>query len=616
MQIRSRCRTLTSNVVRTNRLIGRGLLSVVLVSAQVACQEDRPYTPFQVATSLPEAPAAPSADSVGAQTQPSRSEGRLAPTGRSSWVWDTQELRALPGLVFSSGIEVGEQDEKITLAWLIPEKSGDSEGRRAAGLYRFDQAGAVQGPALSSLPPGLPSGDDCAYATQLQQTGRSTVTSRLTVRCQERSLSQTPTQSISVLDPRAARPQLIEVLLAEPAPGERLQVDVHSDDVDGDSRDDVELSVTLTSPQGAQESLPIRWLNRPAGASRQANTPLDALARRVSALSTQAVQKAHRAKVPDQVDALRRLLSSLCDELGTARITVAPSSKLQCGKIGPSLAQLVQVTVQAHLGNKDVARAVGEAVRFDWFSQKPSEAERKALQQLIQPRLNKLPGKQLARFDVKLDLAQTTAASPLHFDASGQLWGQFLDGKVRRLTLSGDPPLTAPKPVDEDSDPSQLQATPPIVAPTWDRQPKGPGGRFVTALVASCERSEVQLAFGRADGVALPPVAIGLLAPRPGNCREFSGKNLQGQVLGWRAGQVAVLIGGEIFSSGGPTHGFDESVAFGSPFGIIVQQGAKLDVVEVERGIDHRLCVVSMARGKLACLQGDSVFVYGFTEAR
>ncbi|HXS18041.1 MAG TPA: hypothetical protein VN764_12680 [Polyangiaceae bacterium] len=507
----------------------------------------------------------------------------------------------MPGLVFSSGIELGDLERKITLAWLIPTKPGDGAALRTAGLYRFDQAGAAVGPALLSLPAGLPSGEDCSYESQLQQTGKSTVSSRLSVHCQQRSLTQTPTQSITVLDPWAAQPQVLQFLLAEPAPGENLKVEVHSDDVDEDGRDDVELMVTLTAPSGAQESLPVRWLNRPAGASRQANTPLDALTRRVAALSTQAVQKAHRARVPDQVDALRRLLASLCGDLGTARLVVAPTSELQCGKIWPQLAQLVHVAAQAHLGNKQVARAIGEASRFDWFAHKPSDAERKALHKLILPHVKQLPVKQLARFDVKLNQAPAPAASPLHFDSSGQLWGRFLDAKVRRLTLSGDPPL-----VPQDQ-------TPAVVAPSWEQQPQGPGGRFVSAVVASCERSEVQLALGRADGVAPPPVAIGLLAPRPGNCREFSGINVRGEILGWQAGQVEVLIGGEAFWSGGPHHDPDQAIAFGSTLGIIVQDAQRLQVLEVEEGVSHHDCVVNTGRDKLACVRGDSVFVFGLS---
>lgn len=612
---------MNANVV-VRRAPGWCALLLLSMLAALGCEEERPYTPFQVATSLPEGPDPPPSSEETAPQAPSRSPGRLATPGQTKWRWGDIELEAPRGLAFSSGIELSDSTSKIILVWLLPKAPGDEAKGEKAGLYSLGSDGKMASTALARIPPQLPSGQDCVYSSELRQSGTATVASTLSVQCSQRSLNDTPTRSIAVIGPRASSPKLLEVLIAESAAGETMTVDVDSNDLDDDGNDDVELSFTLTSPKGARETLPVRWLTRTAGPSRQPNTPLAALAKRTTELSTWAVQKARRPRVPDQVDALRRLVSSLCNELGTSRVTLSSTDKVQCGNVWPHLNKLVQASVQANVGNKDLDRAIGEAVRFDWFAHKATDAEKKALAQLIVPAIHKVPWKQLARFDVALRTQGGPQVSPLIFGKDGQLWGHFADDKVRRLTLSGDPPLRPASPAPQSSSPDDTtpDPSPEITAPAWSLVPEGPGGRYLSAVVPSCERSEVQLAWGNRTGAPPPPTPIDLLAPRPGNCQQFSGVDVQAQVLGWYSGQLAVLIGGEIFLSGGSKPALNHDLALGTPWGILVRKvnGARVELLEVGDGAEHHHCVVAPTPSqtrKLACIKQNSVFVFSYSSS-
>lgn len=611
MGSRTRCRIFTADVVPGGRFLPWGLL-ILGIFGTLGCDNEKPYTPFQVATALPDEPAAPKIDEVEkvAPVVPS-AEGETAPPGVSTWKLGDFTLKAPPGLIFSSGLLVGVGDSLEAVAWLLPAKKPGVTSKHTSGLYLFDAEGQPK-TQLAEIPSRLPSGTDCSYTTQLQASGEQTLTSTISVRCLEKSLADAPNQNISIIRFAAARPTLLELFVAEPAPGETISVKVNSNDRDGDKQDDIELIVSLTAPSGTQEQLPIKWLWRSAGPSREASAPLTNLARRVSELSTQAIQKAHRKSVPDKVDTLRRLLATMCDELGTGRLSLQGGAKIACGDLWPQLARLVHVKTQAHLGNHELAEALGEVQRANWFSRKLSSKDQTALNQLVTSSLKKKAAKQIARFDVAAKMESGPQRSPLLFSDDGQLWAQLSEGKTKRLTLPGDPPLVVEPARDEENvaDDGDAVKAKVIQPPDWTLIPEGPGGRYLAAVVPSCERSEIQLAFARKKGDVLPTQAIDLLAPRPGNCRTFSGVQMRAEVLAWDAGQLAFLLGGQVLFSGGPPKSLTTKVAWGAPWGVVVQNSKEIELWSVEHGVEHHHCVVHPLMQKLACLRGSSVYVF------
>ena len=586
----------------------RSLIVVVSATWGFGCDEEKPYTPFQVATALPQEADQPQPQSESTPASPvPRAEGEQAPPERSQWRLGETDLNAPTGYVFSSGLQLTLGDSELLLAWILPKKDRKTPETDDAGLYLFDASGRPK-TKLAGVSSRLPSGDDCRYSTHLRNTGGETVSS--TVQCRDRLLPDTPNQQLTIVRPDKSPFGVFEVLMAESAPGETVVLEVDSSDRDGDGRDDVELNVALTAPDGTREQLPLRWLSRSAGVSRQADAPLQELSKRVSELSTRSVQKAHREKVPDQVDTLRRLLSTMCEELGTARLTLANGAKVKCGDIWPFLVRLAHSATQAHVGSGEIGAALGEIQRAEWWTHKLNEKELKSLSQLVAPRVSKGKLKQIARFDVTVKSEPAPHHSPLYFLDDGQLFAQLSDGKTKRLTMRGDPPLASLDPSAESEPPDKTAEEPSSKMPSWDLIPKGPGGRYLTAAVPSCERSEVQLVFGRKSGDPLPSVPLPVLAPRPGNCRSYSGFALTPEVLTWEAGQVAVLLGGQVFWSSGKPHALPMEVAWGSELGLVVKDGEKFSLLETDHAADLHHCVVAPQIKRIACLRGPSVYVF------
>ncbi len=567
------------------------------------CEEEKPYTPFQVATSLPTEPGVPAPKTKENMPSPHRADGRQAPSSKNKWKWGARELKAPRGLVFSSGIEVSINDAPRILAWLVPETKEKKPVRVEPGLYRFDEKGQPD-ELLQPLSTRLPSGADCRYTTHLKSTGQQTLTSIARAQCKESSLPDTPEQSLTILRPQDGK-KIFELFFSSPSPGESISTEVNSSDRDGDGLDDIELVVSLTAPGGSSEKLPLRFLSRTAGPSRQADAPLADLARRVSQLSTWSVQKAHRQKVPAQVNALRRLLTSLCEELGTPKLSLENGTKLSCGNIWPQLTRLAHASIQAHVGLKNLPAALGEIARAEWFTHKLDEKELKAMAQLVMGDLKAKKARQLARFDVKLKEEPTPHKSQLFFTQDAQLFAQLQDGKTKRLTMRGDPPLNRPDPEDKANSTEGSS-----YLPQWELIPQGPGGHYLVAAVPSCERSELQLAFGRKSGAPLPSVPLPLLAPRPGNCRKYAGLQLTPEVLKWQGGQLALILGGQLIWSNGKERDLEEPVAWGSELGLILRDGSEL--IRLDLPDAHRLhhCQVAANKKKIACVKGPSVFVY------
>lgn len=580
---------------------------LALTFAMTGCDDEKPYTPFQVATSLPEQSQPPARDAdVVEKIQDERPIlERKAPRGATQWKVFGRKMAAPPDTVFQTAIEFRRTTEvpadksEDVLAWLLPtEKSSAGPN---AGLWLFAKDG--QSSHLKGLPEYLPRGKDCIYRGSLEQSGGHAVTARVTTECTTRLLPGTPTQSLLILSAGRADPELMHFRLRQEAAGEKLTVVVNSADRDGDGADDVELQLSLSGPSGAKETLPLRWLSRTAGASRQPESPAKELATRASKLMTGSIRKAERGRVPQESETLVRLVAAICSEFSTIKIERGDGSGLPCGDLQPSLSRLNLATVQAYVGSQDPESALGVMERASWIGKKLPEKEQAALFAQVLKAAKHQAARQLARFDVKTKSLATPFGHPLHFMPDGQLWAMTPDEKRKRLTMQGDPPLVVPATEDE---PEQR-----IETPSWDLVPAGPDDKQLSAALPSCERSEVQLAFSQPSGAPLPTIPVPFLAPRPGNCRAFTGTAIEAIPQFWEGGQLGVVLGGQLISSGGQPKTPPFPVAWGTSLGVAVKQGAEFSIWTGDATHKLHHCAVSPGAKKIACVRGDSVVVLG-----
>lgn len=486
-----------------------------------------------------------------------------------------------------------ESDE--VLGWVIPKKRGASID--SSGIWSFDTEGKPV-KRIHPLPEFLPNGADCQFTAELFASGPRTVTSVVESHCSSEVLAGTPIRSIAVLDPTREDSEILHFRQSAPASGEKVTLSVNSQDRDGDGNDDVELTVALTSPFGIEERLPLRWLVRTAGASRELGAPQAEIEKRVSRLLTSAVRKAERERAPLEIDALRRLMALVCAELGSPKLFGPSGEKLNCGSVLPSLARLAEAETKAYLGANQLGRALGAVERADWFGKKA--ARDNGLVRLLEEKIPAIEARRLARFRVTPKTSPLPYRTPLTFDESGQLW-LVTDDKPKRLTMEGDPPLVTQA---TDDEPEKR-----VEPPEWSIDIPGPSGRKLHAVVPSCERSEVLLAFEERDAPPSAPIPLPLLAPRPGKCASFAPEPLPVTPLYWSLGTLWFAVGGETFTSQAEPHLPKQPAAWGTSFGLAVVMNEKLTLWtgKETQGLHH--CAVDSKKKLVACLGEDFVTV-------
>jgi hypothetical protein len=459
-------------------------------------------------------------------------EALIAPPDAKEWRLGERLLQAPDGLAFNLGLSGGFAGghERDVLAWLIgtPDKPVIGE------LWLYPEAGPAR--LVATAPAFLPTGPSCTHAAHLQQTGPSSITLDIQASCNTPLLPRAPVRSVSVLEPLRDPPKIVGFQLAAAAPGESLDLEIASRDRDKDGRDDVELSLAVSTGQGTDARASFVWLDRSAGLSRDSAEPLASFARLGALAGERAENHKSSAEVADGVDAARRLYANLCSESGVSRISLDTGEELPCGELGAVFQALTAASINADLSLGRVERGFADLAQHTWF---PSGAKADA-DRFIKTELKQLLGRVTRRHVVKLvplqghprDLESGPHYSPLSFHADGSLLLLTPTGVVR----------AAPDGRFE------YNAGPEVVA--WPTAVAAPNGELLTGVAFPCERSEVSWLRSAPNGAPLPALSSGLVAPRPGACRAGS-PFLPPRVvpIAWTNEGVSAFVGGTLVGS-------------------------------------------------------------------
>src|SRR5690606_12139699 len=378
--------------------------SALLASCQ-GCEEERPYTPFTVsvpeaATTDAEAAAGPDAASSPAAEADAgsfvRQKSVKAPPGARSWQLEGRDLQAPDGRVFERALlaDFDADGEPEAVAWLAP---ADDRARTSPGeLWLYRTSGNPPGMArekprhLATLPGFVPTGPTCRLSPELTRTGRKTVTLDVRSTCEADLVERSPVRALLVVAPLAEQPIVLGLRVAEPAPGERLSLDVDTSDRDDDQRDDVRLRISLQAVGSERPATAdVVWFDRAAGIARDPEQPGRSLAKQASLEAVRSTGKKTSQSVPDAVSNLRRLLGTLCAEGGVPRIFDADGTPLRCGDLQITVNRLALAEVQAHVTARRPLDAVSAAIRADWYLQANNEPEK--LRAALAPVLDQSP---------------------------------------------------------------------------------------------------------------------------------------------------------------------------------------------------------------------------------
>lgn len=475
-------------------LAAAALLSLPLLSLGCeGCEKEKPYTPFGVTTSVPAEPSAP-APSTSAKPEPGKFAPAIAaPPGSRKLRMGELLLEAPARYIFDRALVLGEGESQQVVAWVKAEP--DARDVPPGLLMAYSAAGKPR--QVMAQPSFVPIAPGCVHTTRLVQTSANHVFVDTAARCPAGLVARVPVQALSVVAPASPRPEVLTLRVAAPAPGESLAIEEDSADRDGDGREDVKLVFTLTGPEGAKASATLAFFDRAAGVSRDASEPRTSLGLAAKALLSKA-----GAATSAEVDAMRRLLATLCAEGATPRVFDSEGSPIRCEDLGSVIDTLARADVLSRLAAKDALGAVSVLTRSDWYFKKLSSDAEKAISKELTKRLLAVTPVASALV-AKPKLAKGPHFSPLWFEQDGSLL-IVTDGGVVRASRDG----TTETAVDADGG-----ATP------WPLDVTDASGRRLSGSLCSCDSSEVQLGVTDASGAPQNGLPTRLLAPRPGGCK-------------------------------------------------------------------------------------------------
>jgi hypothetical protein len=575
---------------------------LLLLTSCESCERERPYTPFGVASSQPQAAARPSASAPEEMAEPDAFVplfSERAPEGATRWRLFGEEVEAPRGRVFQVGLRADFDGDgsREAVAWTVP--AGDSSAARGE-LWLFPaaaDAGESEPRRLVALPGFVPTGPGCTVTVDLKQTGKRTLTLDAAARCQAVLVPRAPVRAIVVVAPARSTPELSVLRVAEPAAGEELELTPSSADRDDDGRDDVAVTFKLRATGSERPaSARIVFLDRAAGLSRDSREPAASLAGLASVEALRSKGKNTTKTVPDGVANLRRLYSALCAEGKVPRILDGDGAPLACGPLGSFVDRLATAEIQSALTRGSPLEALAALSRDGWYHRAMSERQRKLLIKDIEKAVPPLTVARVVTIQARPRGSPGGALlSPLAFDPDGGLLVQTADGVVRV-----SPDGTAEQPVETGG------------TETWPLELTSPAGARISGVVHACDRSELLLSTADAGGVASDPVVTPLLAARPGACAGAQPPRTAVTPIGWTARGLEALVAGSHIGSdsgravrGSPRSPDGQKLVTTTPLGVLViGDGAALWRMTSAELATPTSCVVSNAARAVACLDG------------
>lgn len=581
------------------------LLILTLPACEGCTREDRPYTPFRIASQTPSssgdvAPDSGPADAPADAAAPLRAPARRVAPPAERITMDGRALDAPAGRLIAQVMvhDFSGNGTRDALLWTVPRDEGP-----VGQLVRTTSDG--RGRVLYTTPGWLPSGPECHHDASLVVAGSRSLTLDVRATCKVGLLPGAPTRVLAVLAPSEDRPLRMALRIAD-LPGESgLTLEVDGRDRDGDQVDDIWLRVGQ-SWRSTKTQAALVWLARAQGAARDTSEP----ARSLGVLASAALSRARRAATAQaalsEVAAIRVLASSLCGEGGRPRVTLEDGSAITCS---PTLLadRLLLAELHAFLVQKDVQAAFGAYDRRGWYLASPTPAQDKAAQKLLLDRVKTVkPERKVLSARVDAPRPHETL-SPLAFDEQGTLWVQSASGFAR----IGEDGAAAPSDLDSHA--------------PWPRTLALASGTL-TGVAYACERPEVLLTWERADG-RVDTVPLDVLAPRPGGCAPGSSfAPPSWSPLGLRDGTAEVLLG--TTPAGARTSMAEAAMrpqlagAARSPSGRWLVSVSSLGLLVV--GLDRAelwtgdavnpsglgSCTVDDAAGRIACVRGKAVELF------
>lgn len=522
------------------------------------CNRDHPYTPIQVdaAEGQSTVSALPSAAPSGSSASPESAHPILQqwvearrlepPVGRFDVAGRSLELPT--GMVAELSLErptaIATDGKLDALVWVRPDGSAKDYAGPLGELWYFPAAADAR--RLWKLPDFVPGGDSCRLESRLVGQGEAFAWLTLRSVCSGSLPQRTPTEAIAYVNPTLPQPILLGLRVAEPAVGESVETTPLYRDRDGDGLEDLTLSFQMTVAQsGKKATFELAWLSRAAGIAQDPTALRESLKPTLTDLETRSTKKGSFVEVQAELEALRRLVSHVCQQAGTPRIWNAAGDPLKCPGLPELHATLSRIDIQSATTQNDVLAALHAYAVATSELGGIATAERESLRKRIVKLTAQVSPALPVTATVRPKIVKGAVHySPLRFEADGTLLVITERSTVERQRLDGSSS-------DANHSPSDDADAGTVVAP-WPLEVTARNGRRFTGVIPACDRSELLLAYTNPSGGLEPLVPTRLLAPRPGVCRNPREWPLQIAPIAWSDEQPSAIIDNACLDSRGP----------------------------------------------------------------
>lgn len=421
------------------------LLSVITAGCAKACKNDHPYVPYSIGDAAGPAPTV-EADAAVVAAPPdaaphfAEQAAEKAPEGATRLRLGELTIDAPKGRVLLLGLARDIDGDGVTDALAVVRSANAPFTSEA--LFFKGKSGALEAPVPLGSVYAVPN-PDCAPAPRLSVVGARSVYVEQGSSCtRPPDIAATRTFVVYLFSPE---PRVhVDGTVVDPASAPKLTIDADGADADHDGVDDVVLRVSVEGGNppfepGPRFTATLRWLDRPAGMSRERDEPEASL----RALLTPLLQRANKGREAPQAIAqlrqLRALYTSLCAEGGTPRLTsVLGASSVPCGSLRV-LEDAAFAEVRAQVSAGDALRAIAALDRTERSGlgkpQRLTEAQGWITQ--LAPVSQALSVRAVGAVPAT-GRGRTPSWGALAFETSGKLLVRTAAGVVRVDPLSGD----------------------------------------------------------------------------------------------------------------------------------------------------------------------------------
>ncbi len=409
-----------------------------------SCRDRHPYVPYVIGdASEPTVDGGVDASvaklTADASAPFSEVAATPAPPNTTLWAFEGETFEAPEGANFVAGIARDLDGDGVLDYLLLVHRPSEAEQLSELGELIFCKglaSGGVDVPTIVATPGGLTIPPGCTPTWRLGQVGQTSVVADFGYKCDETTAPAA--RWFGVMSFRNSPRVQFSAIVVDPPHFAPLIIEADGADRDSDGIGDLSLRFSLALGRAVHSpSVTMRWFDRPAGMSRDADEP--EVSFRV--LATEAHSRAAKAGSSNDVSALaasaRQLFQAVCGEGASARLTqVTGVNGLTCSS-SRALEELGYAEAHAFARDSDL---VGAALAADRASQAPAartpgrEKEATAmiakLAPIAQPTLrfiNAVP---------RLSRPGVPSWGALAFDDAGRLLVETASGVVRVDTVS------------------------------------------------------------------------------------------------------------------------------------------------------------------------------------